>query len=141
MAIIHKSKPVAILEWDWKELPNFDEIVQIVLDFQERFAAGIKINYIETGGDEHAIVIGSKSMTDKEADAHFANRYDYAKGKDPDELDWNFAKTHLYKTRRMYFNIGTAGIPALTTVINPLFIRFEKGERTVELHNSIISLQ
>ena len=140
MAIFHKSKPVAILEWDWRQQPDFDEIGQIVLDFQSRFSDGIKIKYIETGSDEHAIVIGSKSMTDNEAEAHFVNRYDYDEGKDPAELDWDFAQTHLNETRKNYFDIGAAGVPALTAVINPLFLRFEKGERTVELHEAIISL-
>ncbi len=128
------------MEWDWRQQPDFDEIGQIVLDFQVRFSDGIKIKYIETGSDEHAIVIGSKSMTEAEAEAHVVNRYDYEEGKDPDELNWDEAKSHLNEIRRMYFDIGVAGVPALTAVINPLFLRFEKGERTVELHEAIISL-
>lgn len=53
---------------------------------------------------------------------------------------WLNAESHLKETRQNYVDIGMAGIPALTAVINPCLVRFEKGERTEDLYESIMSL-
>ena len=138
-AIIHKSKPIAILEWRYREQPDFDEISKIVNDFQKRFGEGVKIKNIETGSNEYAIVIGVKTMSEAEAEAYFLNRYDYDEGKDPDELDWSEVEEHLEKVRYKYFKMGAGGIPALSK-INHLLIQLDKGEKTCDLHDEIMSL-
>ena len=56
-------------------------------------------------------------------------------------MDWQKAYEHLQKVRREYVEIGAAGAPALTFTLNPLLIRYEKGERTEELYNSMMSTE
>ena len=56
-------------------------------------------------------------------------------------MDWEKAEKHLKEIRGMYTDIGGAGMLALSMTINPLLVRFEKGERTEELHNSIMALE
>jgi hypothetical protein len=53
-------------------------------------------------------------------------------------LAWEKAKDHLQETRQQYAEIGASGIPALTLILNPLLIRYEKGERTQELYDEIM---
>lgn len=55
-----------------------------------------------------------------------------------DNLAWEKAKEHLQETRQRYAEIGASGIPALTLTLNPLLIRYEKGERTRELYDEIM---
>lgn len=55
--------------------------------------------------------------------------------------DWDEVKKYLDTIRQRYTDIGMSGLPALQAVINPLLIRFEKGERTTELYNEIMELQ
>lgn len=57
------------------------------------------------------------------------------------DLDWEEATNHLKEIRQQYTDIGGAGVPALTITINPLLIRFERGERTPELHREIMRLE
>jgi len=56
-------------------------------------------------------------------------------------MDWDKASFHLREIRRQYSELGAVGIPALTFTINPLLIRFEKGERSKELFQEIMSLE
>jgi hypothetical protein len=56
-------------------------------------------------------------------------------------MDWEKAENHLIEIRQQYNDIGSSGIPALSMFINPLLIRFEQGERTENLYNSIMNLE
>lgn len=55
-----------------------------------------------------------------------------------DELNWDAAKKHLDEMRRMYTEIGAAGVIGLTLGLNPLLVRYERGERTRKLYNEIM---
>ncbi len=57
------------------------------------------------------------------------------------ELDWKEAEKYLADIRQLYTSIGVNGLPALTVIINPLLLRFEKGERTQKLYDLIMSLE
>ena len=55
-------------------------------------------------------------------------------------IDWVATKNYLDEVRQNYTSIGTAGMFALQISINPLLVRYEKGERSKELHDEILSL-
>ncbi len=57
------------------------------------------------------------------------------------ELNWEKALAHLNNTRIAYTEIGASGILALTLVMNPLLVRYENGERTQDLYDSIMNLE
>jgi hypothetical protein len=54
---------------------------------------------------------------------------------------WTEAKEHLDEIRMMYTGIGASGLLGLRLSINPLLIRYEKGERTQDLYDAIMSLE
>ena len=55
-------------------------------------------------------------------------------GKDwPMPADFRAAWDHLQEVRQQYVAIGAAGVLGLTLSLNPLVVRYEKGERTTEL--------
>jgi hypothetical protein len=56
-------------------------------------------------------------------------------------MDWKKAEQYLKKMRLRYTEDGIGGLLALSTVMNPLLIRFENGERTEELYNKIMSIE
>jgi hypothetical protein len=56
-------------------------------------------------------------------------------------MDWEKAESWLKEIENMYTEIGSAGYLALNCVIRPLRDRFNKGERTQELHDEIMSLE
>lgn len=53
-------------------------------------------------------------------------------------VDWNEAVAHLQDVRQRYVEIGSAGIAALTLVLNPLLVRFDCGERTDDLYEAMM---
>lgn len=57
------------------------------------------------------------------------------------ELDWTKAENWLKEIRQIYTDIGVSGLLGLQFSINPLLIRFEKGERTQKLFDEIMSLE
>ena len=56
-------------------------------------------------------------------------------------LDWEEAEKHLKRVESMYAEIGSSGYLGLTISIRPLRDRFNKGERTEELHVAIMALE
>lgn len=58
-----------------------------------------------------------------------------------EEKNWEKAENWLKEIRDMYTEIGSAGMMALSITINPLFVRFEGGERSGELFDEIMSLE
>lgn len=56
-------------------------------------------------------------------------------------LDWDKAQKYLKTMRHAYTDIGAAGTFGLTMVLNPLQIRFEKGERTQKLYDEIMAIK
>lgn len=56
-------------------------------------------------------------------------------------MDWEQAEKWLKDVEQMYAEIGTAGYLALTHIIRPLRDRFNNGERSQELHDSIMALK
>ena len=80
--IIHKTKPIAIHDWDWREQPDFARISSVANDFLERFEHGINIIPVNTGADEYAIVIGDKDLTCAMAKQAYDQRYDIEEGID-----------------------------------------------------------
>lgn len=47
--------------------------------------------------------------------------------------DFQDAYDHLQEVRKQYVEIGAAGMLGLTLSLNPLVVRYERGERTPEL--------
>ena len=56
------------------------------------------------------------------------------------ELDWTKAKEYLDEVRHNYTSIGSAGLLAFQLTINPLLIKFEKGDRSKDLYDEIMDL-
>jgi hypothetical protein len=56
-------------------------------------------------------------------------------------LNWEDAKKYLDHIRIRYTEIGAAGLLGLYVAIDPLLVRYEKGERTQELYDAIMSLE
>ena len=142
MVSIHETKPLAILTWDWKEQINCDSLTWVINEViaRNKNAQSLNILSVETNADEFAIVIGDKNLTIDEAKRAYSNRYEIQDGIDCDNLDWDSAKDCLKEIRQQYTDIGVAGIPALTAVINPLLIRYENGERSKALFDEIMGL-
>jgi len=57
------------------------------------------------------------------------------------ELNWDAAEAHLREVRKAYAEIGAAGIFGLRVVLDPLQVRYEKGERTAELYEAIFNTE
>lgn len=57
------------------------------------------------------------------------------------EEQWKAAQAHLQEVRRQYVEIGAAGVPGLTLVLNPLLVRYERGERTQELYDEVMATE
>jgi len=55
-------------------------------------------------------------------------------------MDWEKAEKHLKEIRQAYTDIGAAGLTGLQLSINPLLVRFERGERTESLYDATIQL-
>jgi len=55
-------------------------------------------------------------------------------------MNWDEAKKHLEVCEKAYTEIGSAGYLALVHFIRPLRDRFNKGERTQELFDAIMSI-
>ncbi len=55
-------------------------------------------------------------------------------------MDWERAEEHLKESEQAYTEIGSVGYFALTTFIRPMRDRFNKGERTQELHDEIMGI-
>jgi uncharacterized membrane protein len=58
-----------------------------------------------------------------------------------EQFDWDRAFEHLQKLRELYAKLGAPGIPALNAVLNPLLLRYERGERTRELYEAMLSTE
>jgi hypothetical protein len=56
------------------------------------------------------------------------------------DLDWTKAYEYLQSIRKMYTEIGL-GFIALKIIINPLLLRYEKGERSQDLYDKIMELE
>lgn len=56
-------------------------------------------------------------------------------------MDWEKAYEHLQEVRVNYVEIGAAGVLALTLTLNPLVVRYEKGERTQELYDAMLAAE
>lgn len=55
-------------------------------------------------------------------------------------LDWQKAEEHLELCEKIYAATGSSGYIALFVVIRPLRDRFNKGERSHELYDEIMSI-
>ena len=56
-------------------------------------------------------------------------------------LEWLAAYEHLQEVRRIYVDVGAAGVPALSLSLNPLLLRYARGERTPELHAEMLAAE
>jgi hypothetical protein len=56
------------------------------------------------------------------------------------EMDWALAEKYLKEVEQIYTEIGSAGYLALHVTIRPLRDRYNKGERTAELYDEIMTL-
>lgn len=138
--IKHPNKPLAVHTWDWKEFPCWESISNVTTEFHELYGHS-KITYVETGSDEHAIVIHSIYCSEEEVKMAYGQHYEWEEGIDQDAFDWAHAKYHLNDIRSQYTAIGVSGLAALNMTINPLLVRLESGERTKALYDDIIQLQ
>lgn len=57
------------------------------------------------------------------------------------EQEWKKAKEWLDEVRQAYFDVGAAGLFGLRLSIDPLLVRYERGERTDELYDEIMELE
>ena len=61
------------------------------------------------------------------------------------DLDWERAKTHFDAVRKYYQDLeGTPGANttlALRAIFDPLAIRYNNGERTLELFDSLMNIE
>ena len=57
------------------------------------------------------------------------------------ELNWEEAKERLDEVRQAYFEIGSAGLFGLRLNIDPLLVRYDRGERTQALYDDIMELK
>ncbi|MDE1971119.1 MAG: hypothetical protein KGI50_06130 [Patescibacteria group bacterium] len=55
--------------------------------------------------------------------------------------NWSIAEEHLKNVLIAYKEIGSAGLFALSVVINPLKARYECGERTQKLYDEIMAAE
>jgi len=55
--------------------------------------------------------------------------------------EWEEAKAWLDEVRQAYFEVGSAGLLGLQISINPLLVRYERGERTDELYEEMMGLK
>jgi hypothetical protein len=55
--------------------------------------------------------------------------------------NWDKAYNHLQEIRKDYTEIGASGVFALTLTLNPLLIRYAKGERTEELYREMMEVE
>ncbi len=67
------------------------------------------------------------------------------RGKTVEELDWEVAKEHFDAVRKIYQDLegepGANTTFALRVVFDPLAIRFNRGERSAELHAELLGVQ
>ena len=57
-----------------------------------------------------------------------------------DEVDWKKAEEYLTRCEKAYAAVGSPGYFALSMVIRPLRDRFNRGERSRELHDEIMAI-
>lgn len=57
------------------------------------------------------------------------------------EQQWTEAKAHLDECRIAFTEIGVSGFMGLTVILNPLLMRYEKGERTQVLYDEIMECE
>lgn len=138
--IQHPTRPIAVHTWDWKEQPNWEAINETVNKLSEQ--GTIQFQYVETGSDEHCIVISVKGRADgiRPIDA-YKSMYDWEEGIASEQLDWKGAEVHLENIRQQYFDLGVEGISTMQMVVNPLFTSFSNGERTKGLFDEIMKLK
>ncbi len=139
--IKHPTKPLAVHTWDWKEQPDWPGITDMLDYIRQTYHIDPTITDIETGSDEHAIVIAPKDYDPEAIQRAYSQHYEWENGVDQDALNWDRAADHLNTMRKAYTDIGMAGILCLNNVINPLLISYEKGERTKKLYDEIMELQ
>jgi len=56
------------------------------------------------------------------------------------KLDWAAAEEYLREVESAYAETGSAGVLAMTWFVRPLRDRFNRGERTEELHDEIMEI-
>ena len=57
------------------------------------------------------------------------------------KMNWIEAKKYLDEIRRQYTEIGISGMFVLRMFIDPLFVKYEKGDRSKKLYNKIMALK
>jgi hypothetical protein len=57
------------------------------------------------------------------------------------DLNWKAAETRLREIRQAYVDAGRAGLLGLRGTLDPLMVRFERGERTAELHAAMMAVE
>lgn len=57
------------------------------------------------------------------------------------EQEWKDAKEWLDEVRQAFFEVGAAGLFGLWISIDPLLVRYERGERSQELYDEIMELE
>jgi hypothetical protein len=53
-----------LLTWDWRGQPDLDELARILLEVS---AGTVHLHQVDTGGDEYAIVLADRALSDREA--------------------------------------------------------------------------
>jgi len=56
-------------------------------------------------------------------------------------IDWIAAEAHLLAVVRYYIHCGSQGVMHLSNNVRPFRLRFDAGERTEALYNSIMELK
>lgn len=74
MLFHNKYKPESIIEWDWKDSPNWS-LVQTAIDHIRSFDLPFVFIDIDTKSDDCAVMIAPKGYTDELANLMYENRY------------------------------------------------------------------
>jgi hypothetical protein len=123
--------------YDWRAQPDWAAItdaVEAVLSHN----AGLRIHYVETGRDEHAIVIGTSDVTEGEASTYYQNHREWEDGKDGLSLDWKSLIVRINLARGVAVGWGIDGINTLNQ-LNTYLRTFQTGIRTVDFYDEIFA--
>lgn len=136
---LHPSKPIAVHTWDWKEQPDWNSISETLTQFHE-IAGKSSIHYIESGSDEHAIVIAADNIDEETRNAAYSQYFEWEEGIDHSEIDWGVAKASIVLAGHKSIESGISGVDRIEKVINPLLRRYHSGDRSKQLFDEIMAV-
>ena len=133
----NKDGTVAVITWGYKEEADFSFIQNFVNEFVQKYPnTKMAFHRLEWEDDEVLIITGEKYQEELFPD-YCQNNYDLDS---VGTIYWIEVERTINKVRMVYTEMGVAGLPALKSIIDPIYLRFCKGERTQNLYNEIMEL-